>query len=102
MPTTPFKIEIIGTFLAIQWSDGNECFIDAQKLRENSPSAENKGESDIFGNLSLTQKNARSGSPELMGFEKVGNYAIRIRFSDGHSSGIYSWDLLNSLKESTE
>tara|TARA_A100001011_G_scaffold384586_1_gene457409 strand:- start:468 stop:776 length:309 start_codon:yes stop_codon:yes gene_type:complete len=102
VPTSPCKIEIVGNFLAIQWSDGKECFIDAQKLRNNSPSAENKGESDIFGNLSLTQKNARSGSPELMGFEKVGNYAIRIRFSDGHSTGIYSWDLLRSLGDSIE
>ena len=31
---------------------GDEAFIDAKTLRENSPSAENKGETDIFGNLS--------------------------------------------------
>ncbi|MCP4067565.1 MAG: DUF971 domain-containing protein, partial [Phycisphaeraceae bacterium] len=34
--------------------------------------------------------------------EPVGNYAIRIRFSDGHSSGIYAWSYLRSIEPDTE
>lgn len=93
----PNRIEIIGEFLAIQWSNGEESFLDAKTLRENSPSAENKGESDLFGNLSLVRKAKKADPVKLLKFEKVGNYAIRIQFNDGHSTGIFSWDLLNEL-----
>ena len=34
---------------------------------------------------------------DIVGLEPVGNYAIKIRYSDGHDSGIYSWDYLESL-----
>ena len=56
MKVSPVKIEIIGAFLAIQWDNNQESIIEAKKLREHSPSAENKGESDLFGNLSKVKK----------------------------------------------
>lgn len=96
---SPNKIEIIGDCLAIQWPTGEESFVEAKTLRENSPSAENKGESDLFGNISLIRNSKKVSSIALLKFEKVGNYAIRIQFNDGHSSGIYSWDLLKELSD---
>ena len=97
MQLSPTKIEIVGAYLAIQWENSTESIIDAKTLRENSPSAENKGESDLFGNLSKIKKTDSSNNIQILNFEKIGNYAIRINFNDGHSTGIYNWSLLENL-----
>lgn len=97
MKVSPVKIEIIGAFLAIQWDNNQESIIEAKKLREHSPSAENKGESDLFGNLSKVKKRISHEDLQILKFERVGNYAVRIIFNDGHSTGIYDWNLLQDL-----
>ena len=97
MKVSPIKIEIIGAFLAIQWDNNQESIIEAKKLREHSPSAENKGESDLFGNLSKVKKRISPEDLQILKFERVGNYAVRIIFNDGHSTGIYDWNLLQDL-----
>jgi len=93
----PEKIEIIGDFLAIRWGNEKESFIDGPTLRANSPSAENAGETDIFGKISGGSNQTEYGNVSVKKFEYVGNYAIRLLFSDGHGSGIYSWDHLLSM-----
>ena len=97
MKVSPVKIEIIGAFLAVQWDNNQESIIEAKKLREHSPSAENKGESDLFGNLSKVKKSISPEELQILKFERVGNYAVRIIFNDGHSTGIYDWNLLQDL-----
>ena len=96
---SPEKIELVGDFLALRWTDGKEVFLDSSTLRTNSPSAENKGEPDLFGRISggTTPKNPASVS--LKGFDYVGNYAARLVFSDGHDSGIFSWEYLREIAE---
>jgi len=94
----PEKVEIVGDFLAIRWSDGKESFLDSHTLRAHSPSAEQSGEVDIFGKISGGTQQTEYQGVSIKKFEYVGNYAIRLLFSDGHSSGIYSWDLLESLE----
>ena len=39
------------------------------------------------------------GGVKLLSFERMGNYAVRLIFSDGHGSGIYSWELLRNLSK---
>lgn len=102
MTVSPKKIEIVGDYLAIHWVNGCEAFIDGKILRENSPSAENKGETDIFGNLSKKTHPSSKVPVKILKLEKVGNYAIRILFSDGHSTGIYDWKLLEELSQIPE
>lgn len=46
----PKNIQIIGTELAIVWDDESESYFSSEFLRRHSPSAENIGEKDIFGN----------------------------------------------------
>lgn len=98
----PTDIQIAGNFLALRWPDGREDFLPGEFLRERSPSAENLGERDILGNLYGGDGPREFPGVTLVGMHRVGNYALSLVFSDGHSSGIYSWDLLRSLAEPEE
>ncbi len=61
-------------------------------LRVYSPSAEVRGHGPGQETLQTGKRNI-----EIKAIEPVGHYAIRPLFSDGHDSGIYSWDLLHSF-----
>jgi len=95
---TPTNIQLIGDELAIAWSDGNESYINVERLRAASPSAENQGERDIFGNQYGGDGPKRFPGVTVLGWDMVGNYAIRFEFSDGHRTGLYSYDYLRKLK----
>lgn len=95
----PLDVQLIGAELAIRWSDGGESYITAATLRANSPSAEVKGEQDIFGNQYGGEAPKDHRGVEIVGWEQVGNYAIRIDFSDGHRTGLFGYALLQRLGE---
>jgi DUF971 family protein len=61
-------------------------------LRVNSPSAEVRGHGPGQETLQVGKRDVT-----ITGLEPVGHYAIRPTFSDGHDSGIYSWDYLYDL-----
>lgn len=94
---SPTNIQIIGNEVAIAWEDGVESYFDFEKLRAASPSASNMGERDILGNQYGGGGSKRFPGVQVVGFERVGNYAIRFDFSDGHNSGLYSYDYLRDL-----
>jgi len=94
---SPVDVQIIGTEVAIRWNDGTESFITFATLRAASPSAETRGERDIFGHQYGGQAPRDYTGVDVTGWEKVGNYAIRFDFSDGHRTGLYSYDLLREL-----
>ena len=94
----PKDIQLIGQELAIVWDDGGESYFSAEFLRKHSPSAQNIGEKDIFGNQYGGNSPKNFSGVTIKGWELQGNYAIRPTFSDGHSSGIYSWDFLKKLE----
>jgi hypothetical protein len=78
--------------LEISFSDG-ACFrIAFELMRVYSPSAEVQGHGE-------GQEVLQSGKRlvDITGLEPVGNYAVQPTFSDGHSSGIFSWDYLYFL-----
>jgi DUF971 family protein len=93
----PLDIQMVGDFLALRWPDGREDFLAGEFLRERSPSAENLGERDILGHLHGGDGPREFPGVRLTGFHRVGNYAVTLLFSDGHSTGIYSWDYLRTL-----
>lgn len=99
MYPAPSRVEVIGNTLSLQWSNGAETYLEASLLRSQSPSAENKGESDIFGQVSGAQPKTDFPNIGILKISSVGNYAIRILFSDGHSTGIFSWEYLKSLEK---
>jgi DUF971 family protein len=78
--------------LEISFSDGASFRIPFELMRVYSPSAEVAGHGP-------GQEVLQTGKREvtLSGLEPVGNYAIQPSFSDGHDTGIYSWDYLYFL-----
>lgn len=93
----PTNIQVIGGEVAVAWSDGTETYYQAERLRAASPSAETQGERDIFGRQYGGGGPQRFGGVQVVGWERVGNYAIRFDFSDGHRTGLYTYDYLRKL-----
>jgi len=97
----PIDIQLIGSEVALKWADGQESFISFATLRAASPSAEVKGERDIFGHQYGGEVPRNFVGIEVAGWERIGNYAIRFEFSDGHRTGLYSYELLRQLADVT-
>ena len=75
--------------LFVIFDNGYETTLSAELLRVESPSAEVQGHS-------IGQKSTPTGkgNVNISALVPVGNYAIRIGFSDGHDTGLFSWDIL--------
>jgi DUF971 family protein len=80
--------------LEIAFSDGKSFHLPSEFLRVYSPSAEVRGHGPGQEVLQVGKKNVR-----IAAVEPVGNYAVQLKFSDGHDTGIYSWDLLYDYGE---
>jgi DUF971 family protein len=97
MHVEPKTLQLIGSELAIAWNDGEESFLPLEILRRACPCATCGGEPDVLGNLSRPNVSYTPHSFVLQGWELVGGYATRLRWQDGHSSGIYSYQYLRRL-----
>lgn len=82
-----------GHRLAVRYDDGTSHAFTAEFLRVESPSAEVKGHGPGQEVTVAGKRNVK-----ITGIEPVGNYAVRLVFSDGHSTGLYSWDYLDRLR----
>jgi DUF971 family protein len=88
--------------LRIVWADGRASFYPVAHLRKMSPSAEARELRSQMQRNPLTVLTGRAASTSpgplaILDADLVGNYAIRFRFSDGHTTGIYSWEYLRSI-----
>lgn len=84
--------------LLVKWNDGNENEIPLTKLRDECPCVNCKGESVIFESyIPIKAPFKAAGYYEIASIEAVGNYAVSIKWKDGHDTGIYSWDILRKL-----
>jgi DUF971 family protein len=85
--------------LLIDWSDGQRRSYAVRELRDACPCAtcrEKRSQpADPFALPVL--KEVRKEPLTIAGMEPMGNYAYSIRFSDGHDTGIYAFDLLRNL-----
>jgi DUF971 family protein len=89
---TELKLHQGSRALEIAFADGQSYRLTYEFLRVYSPSAEVRGHGP--GQEVLQVGKREVGIAEV---EAVGHYAIRPTFSDGHDSGIYSWDYLHEL-----
>jgi len=95
-PETPVPtgvvVHALSRVLELQYADGNSYRVPFELLRVYSPSAEVRGHGP-------GQETLQTGKREvtIVSLEGVGNYALQPTFSDGHSTGLYSWDLLYDI-----
>ena len=94
--STPTRVVVpeAKDLLLIEFSDGQEYNLPAEFLRVYSPSAEVRGHGEGNENLQFGKRDIK-----IVSLEYAGNYALQIVFSDGHDSGIYSWEYLRKLAE---
>jgi DUF971 family protein len=83
--------------LEIAFADGRTFRLPYEFLRVHSPSAEVRGHGPGQEVLQVGKR-----AVEIRALEPVGSYAVQPQFSDGHSTGIYSWDYLYELGEKQE
>jgi len=84
--------------LTVQWGDGSESFYPVAYLRRMSPSADARQIREDIAHNPLAIVPASGTAPlTALEAELVGNYAVRIRFSDGHDTGLYSWRYLREI-----
>jgi len=86
---TEIKLHQKTRALEITFADGKTFRLSCEFLRVYSPSAEVRGHGPGQEVLQTGKKNV-----EITRIDPVGQYAVQLHFSDGHGTGIYSWDLL--------
>ena len=99
--TTPIPTRIVAhqqsRKLEIEFNDGAIFELPYELLRVQSPSAEVRGHGPGQEVLQVGKRMV-----ELKSLDPVGNYAVQPHFSDGHNTGIYSWDYLYELGRDRE
>lgn len=95
-PDTPIPVELKqhkkSRILELVYEDGQRYELSYEFLRVFTPSAEARGHGVGQETLQTGKRNV-----DIVSIEPVGNYAIKPVFSDGHDSGLYSWDVLHTL-----
>jgi DUF971 family protein len=89
---TEIKLHQTSRLMELSFADGTNFRLPYEFLRVYSPSAEVRGHGPGQETLQVGKREVT-----IAEVEAVGNYAIRPKFSDGHETGIYSWDYLYEL-----
>jgi DUF971 family protein len=89
---TEIKLHQKSRLMEIAFSDGRSFQLSYELLRVFSPSAEVRGHGPGQETLQTGKRDV-----DIVGLEPVGSYAVQPQFSDGHNTGIYSWDYLYDL-----
>ena len=91
------KLHQKSRLLEIAFDDNTECMLSCEYLRVYSPSAEVRGHGVGQEVLQVGKETVN-----ILAIEPVGQYAIKLIFSDGHDTGLYSWDYLYDLARNYE
>ncbi len=94
---TEIKLHQQSRLMEISFADGANFKLPYEYLRVFSPSAEVRGHGPGQETLQTGKRNV-----DITTVEAVGNYAIKPVFSDGHDSGLFSWDTLYDLGRNHE
>lgn len=94
---TEIRLHQKSKLLEIVFADGRGYRLPYEFLRVHSPSAEVRGHGP---GQEVLQTGKRA--VDIRGLEPVGSYAVQPTFSDGHATGIYSWEYLAYLGENQD
>ena len=94
---TEIKLHQASRLMELSFANGTSFRLPYEFLRVYSPSAEVRGHGPGQETLQVGKREVT-----IADLEQVGHYAIRPKFSDGHDTGIYSWDYLYDLGERQE
>lgn len=86
------KLHQASRLLEINFDDNTTCKLSCEFLRVYSPSAEVRGHGVGQEVLQIGKE-----AVNVIAIEQIGHYAIKLTFSDGHDTGLYSWDYLYDL-----
>lgn len=89
---TELRLRKSARVLSVTFSDGAVFDLPLEYLRVHSPSADVRGHGQTEGVLQVGKKHVT-----VTRIEPVGAYAVRLVFSDGHGTGLYTWDVLYDL-----
>ena len=89
---TELKLHQKSRELEIAFDDDRTFRFSCEFLRVHSPSAEVRGHGPGQEVLQVGKKNV-----EITAIEPVGTYAVKLVFTDGHDTGLYSWDYFHDL-----
>lgn len=89
---TEIKLHQKSRFLELAFASGGRFELSCEFLRVFTPSAEARGHGPGQETLQVGKRDVN-----IERIEPVGNYALKLVFSDGHDSGLYSWDMLYNL-----
>ncbi|MDP1596152.1 MAG: DUF971 domain-containing protein [Methylotenera sp.] len=100
-PNSPRPIDIklhqSSRLLEVKFDNGTECMLSCEFLRVYSPSAEVRGHGVGQEVLQVGKEDVN-----ITAIQPVGNYAVKLVFSDDHDTGLYSWDYLYELARDYE
>ena len=94
---TEIKLHQTSRAMELSFADGTRFRLPYEFLRVYSPSADVRGHGPGQETLQIGKRDVT-----IAELEPVGHYAVRPKFSDGHDTGIYSWDYLYDLGERQE
>ena len=99
MPIHPVHLDLKrDEALTVWWSDGVVSVYPVAYLRRMSPSADAQQTREALSSNPLTVLPAGSDGPlRAERIEPVGRYAVRLVFSDGHQTGLYTWAYLREI-----
>jgi DUF971 family protein len=99
MPIHPIHLDLKrDEALTVRWSDGRESVYPVAYLRRMSPSADAEQQREALASNPLTVLQSGGDRPlRAEKIEPVGRYAVRLIFSDGHHTGLYTWTYLRDI-----
>jgi DUF971 family protein len=96
-PLVEIRLRKNSRVLSLEFEDGSRFDLPFEYLRVNSPSAEVRGHGSGEEVLQTGKENV-----VVTGVEPIGHYAVRLHFSDGHDTGLYTWKYLYDLGRDQE
>jgi DUF971 family protein len=96
---TNIEVHIPDRTMTIQWGDAHGSVYSFDLLRKKCPCAvcREASHTDTSDPFKVVTSTVRPGEVTVTGAEQVGRYAVRFEWSDGHNTGIYSYEYLRAI-----